>query len=172
MIVEFQGKRPLIDETAFIAGNVTLIGDVVIGAGANIWFNSLLRGDVNAIRVGAGCNIQDGCILHVSRDRFSLTLEADVVLGHRVTVHGCRIGQGAMIGIGAIVLDGASVGEEAIVGAGAVVAPGSVVPPRTLVLGTPAKPVRELTPKDREMVSRIRGSYRSLVEAYRGIPWG
>ena len=77
-----------------------------------------------------------------------------------------------MIGIGAIVLDGASVGEEAIVGAGAVVAPGSVVPPRTLVLGTPAKPVRELTPKDREMVSRIRGSYRSLVEAYRGIPWG
>ena len=171
MIVAFQGKHPRIHETAFVAGDVIIIGDVEIGAGVNIWFHSLLRGDVNSIRVGAGCNIQDGSILHVGRDRFPLILEEDVVMGHRVTVHGCRIGRGAMVGIGAIVLDGASIGEEALVGAGAVVPPGAVVPARSLVLGAPAKPVRELTERDLAMIHRTRENYRSLMEIYRGIPF-
>jgi carbonic anhydrase/acetyltransferase-like protein (isoleucine patch superfamily) len=170
MILDFQGKRPNVDKTAFIAENALVIGDVVIGAGTNIWFYCLLRGDTNAIRVGAGCNIQDACILHAAKDRFLLVLEEDVVLGHRVTAHGCHIGRGAQIGIGATVLNGARIGEEAIVGAGSVVTSGSVIPPRTLALGTPARPTRELTEKDFAMIRRTRESYRALMAVYKEIP--
>ncbi len=168
MILDFQGKQPRIDSTAFIAPNALIIGDVELGAGANVWFFCLLRGDVNSIRIGSGCNIQDGSILHVARDRFPTVLEADVILGHRVTAHGCHIGRGALIGIGALVLNGARVGEEAIVGAGAVVTQGAVIPPRTLALGMPAKPVRDLTEADYAMMKRIRASYRDLTQTYQG----
>jgi carbonic anhydrase/acetyltransferase-like protein (isoleucine patch superfamily) len=166
MILDFQGKRPKYDATVFIARNATVIGDVELGSETNVWFYSLLRGDVNTIRVGAGCTIQDACILHVGRDLFPLDLEDEVVLGHRVTVHGCRIGRGAMIGIGATVLNGVRVGEGAIIGAGAVVTPGTVIPPRMLALGIPAKPVRELAEKDFAMIRRTRESYRNLMAIY------
>ena len=168
MILDFQGKHPRIDPTAFVAPNSLIIGDVDLGEGANVWFFCLLRGDVNSIRVGAGCNIQDGCILHAARDRFPTVLEADVILGHRVTAHGCDIGRGALIGMGAMVLNGARVGEESIVGAGAVVTPGTVIPPRTLALGIPAKPVRDLIDGDFSMMNRTRESYRDLMTAYEG----
>jgi carbonic anhydrase/acetyltransferase-like protein (isoleucine patch superfamily) len=172
MILDFQGKRPKFDATVFIAPNATVIGDVELGPQTNVWFYCLLRGDVNAIRVGAGCNIQDGCILHVGRDHFPLDLEDDVILGHRATVHGCHIGRGAMIGIGATVLNGAQIGEEAIVGAGAVVTPGSIIPPRVLALGIPAKPARELAEKDFAALRRIRESYRNLMAIYMSMPDG
>jgi carbonic anhydrase/acetyltransferase-like protein (isoleucine patch superfamily) len=167
MILEFQGKRPRFDNTVFIAQNATVIGDVELGTGANVWFYSLLRGDANTIRIGADCNIQDGCILHADTGPFALDLEDGVVLGHRVTVHGCRIGRGAMIGMGATVLNGARIGEEAIVGAGAVVSPGTVIPPRMLALGIPAKPVRALGEKDFAMILHTRENYRNLMEIYR-----
>lgn len=166
MILDFQGKHPKFDDTVFIAPNATVIGDVEIGSETNIWFYSLLRGDVNAIRVGARCNIQDGCILHVGSLRFPLTLEDDIILGHRVTVHGCTIERGTMIGIGATVLNGARVGAEAIVGAGAVVTPGSVIPPRVLALGIPAKPARDLGDKDFATLRRIREGYQDLMKIY------
>jgi carbonic anhydrase/acetyltransferase-like protein (isoleucine patch superfamily) len=170
MILDFQGKRPKFDDTVYIAPNATIIGDVELGPGTNVWFYSLVRGDVNSIRVGAGCNIQDGCILHVASDRFSLFLDDEVVLGHRATVHGCHIERGAMIGIGATVLNGARVGEEAIIGAGAVVSPGSIIPPRMLALGIPAKPVRELTEKDIAMIGFIREKYRNMTAIYMNMP--
>ena len=167
MIMDFQGKRPQYDSTVFIAGNATVIGDVEIGSQSNIWFYSLLRGDVNAIRIGERCSIQDGCILHVASERFPLLLEADVVLGHRATVHGCRIGRGSMIGIGASVLNGAVVGEEALVGAGAVVSPGTIIPPRVLALGIPAKPFRDLMETDLAMIRRIGDRYLQLMTVYK-----
>jgi carbonic anhydrase/acetyltransferase-like protein (isoleucine patch superfamily) len=170
MILDFKGIRPKIDPTVFIADNALVIGDVELGAKANIWFFSLVRGDVNPIRVGARCNIQDACILHVASHGFPLVLEEDVVLGHRVTVHGCHIARGAFIGIGAIILNGARIGEEAIVGAGSVVTPGTVIPPRSLALGTPAKVVRELTEKDFAMMHRTRNNYLDLMEIYKNIP--
>ncbi len=166
MILAFEGKHPRVDPTAFIAENSMVIGDVELGEGTNVWFFCLLRGDVNSITVGAGCNIQDGCILHVGSDHFPLVLDPDVVLGHRVTAHGCHIGRGALIGIGATVLNGARIGEEAIVGAGSVVTTGSVIPPRTLALGTPAKPVRDLAERDFAMVKRTRGNYNNLMQIY------
>jgi carbonic anhydrase/acetyltransferase-like protein (isoleucine patch superfamily) len=131
MIVSFQGKFPKVDPTAFVAENAMVIGDVEIRAGANIWFNCIVRGDVNAIRIGSNCSIQDACVLHVEREFHPLLIEDDVVLGHRVVAHGCKIRRGALIGIGAIVLNGAEIGEESIVGAGSVVTSNTVIPPRT-----------------------------------------
>jgi carbonic anhydrase/acetyltransferase-like protein (isoleucine patch superfamily) len=168
MILDFKGEKPKIDSRVFIADNAVVIGNVEIGAGANVWFYTLIRGDVNYIRIGSGCNIQDGCILHVARDHYPTILEEDVVLGHRVTAHGCYIERGALIGIGASVLNGARIGKEAIVGAGAVVTPRSVIPPRTLALGTPARPVREITQKDLDMIRQTRESYQELMGIYGG----
>lgn len=168
MIIEFQGKYPKLDPTVFVAENAVIIGDVEIGAGANIWFHSIVRGDVNSIRIGSNCNIQDACVLHVVKDLHPLILEDEVVLGHRVVVHGCRIKRGSLIGIGAIVLNGAEIGEESIVGAGSLVTPQTIIPPRTLALGSPAKPVRSLNEKDLLMIQRTLGNYQRLKEIYQG----
>lgn len=169
MVIEFKGKYPKIDPTAFIAENAMVIGDVEIEANANIWFSSIVRGDLNSIRIGSNCNIQDGCILHVVKDLYPVILEDDVALGHRVVIHGCRVGRGSLIGIGAIVLDGAVIGEESVVGAGAVVAPKSIIPPRSIVMGTPAKVVRTLNDDDIEMIKGIIQDYLYLKEVYRDL---
>ena len=105
----------------------------------------MVRGDVHRIRVGSRSNLQDGCVLHVTRDRFACVLGDEVTVGHRAVVHGCRVGDGALIGIGAIVLDGAEVGAGALIGAGSVVTPGTEIPARWVAVGIPARPVRELS---------------------------
>jgi len=143
-VLPFHGVRPKIDPTAWVAPGAVVVGDVTLAADVSVWYGCVLRGDVNAIRIGARSNVQDGSVLHVTRDRFNTEVGEDVTIGHRAVVHGCRIGDGALIGIGAIVLDGAEVGEGALVGAGAVVTPGKVIPPRSLVVGTPARVVRVL----------------------------
>lgn len=167
MVVKINRKSPLVDSSAFIAENAMIIGDVEIGPRASIWFYCIVRGDTNYIRIGSNCNIQDSCVLHVVKDQYPVVLEDDVVLGHRVVVHGCRIGRGSLIGIGAIVLDGAEIGEESIIGAGSVVSPKTIIPPRTLAMGTPARVIRQLNDAD---ISKIRGitqEYLELMETYR-----
>ena len=166
MIIPFEGKIPKVDPTAFIADTAMVIGDVEIEAGANIWFQSIVRGDVNTIRIGSNCNVQDACVLHVEKEFHPLIIEDEVVLGHRVVAHGCTIRRGALIGIGAIVLNGAVVGEESIVGAGSVVTPNSVIPPRTLALGSPAKPIRSLDEEDLSMIRQTCRNYQSLTAIY------
>jgi carbonic anhydrase/acetyltransferase-like protein (isoleucine patch superfamily) len=166
MIMEFNGKVPKLDGTVFVADSALVIGDVEIGARSNIWFNTIVRGDVNIIRIGSDVNVQDACILHVEKDLHPLFIEDGVALGHRAVVHGCRVKRGSLIGIGAIVLNGAEIGEESIVGAGAVVTPNTIIPPRTLALGTPAKPVRALGEKDLQMIQRTIGNYQDLKEIY------
>lgn len=141
----FAGVWPRIHPDAWIAPGAVVVGDVEIGAESSLWYGSVLRGDVHGIRVGARSNLQDGCILHVTRDRFACVLGDEVTVGHRAVVHGCRVGDGALIGIGAIVLDGAEVGAGALIGAGSVVTPGTAIPERWVALGIPARPVRELT---------------------------
>lgn len=170
MIVGFQGKYPKIDPTAFIAENAMVIGDVEIGAESNIWFYSILRGDMNYIRIGSNVNIQDGCVLHIDKKFYPLVIEDEVALGHRVVAHGCKIRRGSLIGIGAILLNGAEIGEESIVGAGSVVTPGAIIPPRTLALGAPAKPIRPLNEKDLKMIKDTLQDYQELKEIYRTSP--
>jgi len=170
MTGNFKGIYPKVDPTAFIAENATIIGDVEIGPGTSIWFHCVVRGDLNYIRIGSNCSIQDGCILHVDKDLYPLIVGDDVVLGHRVVIHGCKIGRGSLIGIDSIVLNGAEVGEESIVGAGSVVTPNSVIPPRALALGSPAKPVRPLAEKDLRMIQDTLQDYENLRRFYQSFP--
>ena len=164
--MDFKGIYPKVDPTVFITENAMVVGDVEIGPGTSIWFHCVIRGDMNYIRIGSNCSIQDACILHVDKDLHPLLIGDGVVLGHRVVVHGCKIGKGSLIGIGAIVLNGAVIGEESIVGAGSVVTPNTVIPPRTLALGSPAKPVRPLTEKDLQMIRDTLQNYEELKRFY------
>ncbi len=166
MILPFKEKHPKIDATAFVAENAMIIGDVEIGPGSNIWFYSVVRGDMNYIRIGSNVNIQDACVLHIDKKLYPLFIEDDVVLGHRVVAHGCTIRRGSLIGIGAILLNGSEIGEESIVGAGSVVTPGTIIPPRTLALGAPARPIRPLNGKDLEMIQNTHQDYQELKEIY------
>jgi carbonic anhydrase/acetyltransferase-like protein (isoleucine patch superfamily) len=148
---------PRIDPSAWIAPGACVVGDVELGPDTSVWYGAVLRGDVERISIGARTNLQDQCTVHVTRDRFPTRIGEDVTVGHRAVVHGCTVGDGALIGIGAIVLDGAAVGEGALVGAGAVVTPGMVIAPGVLVMGVPARVVRDLSQAEREeQVQRAR----------------
>lgn len=135
---------PDIDPEAFVADGARITGDVVMAAGSSAWYNAVLRGDVNAIRIGDGANLQDNVSVHVDAGH-PCTVGARVSVGHNAVVHGCEIGDGSLIGMGAVVLSGAVIGAQTLVAAGAVVLEGAVVPPRSLVAGVPAKVRRELT---------------------------
>src|SRR5919106_3417857 len=121
MIGPFKGTEPQIHPSAFIAEDVIVIGDVEIGENASIWFGSILRGDVNYIRIGARTNIQDGSIVHVTSNDFPTILENDITVGHRVTLHGCYVETGCLIGIGSILLDGVRIGRDSLVAPGCLV---------------------------------------------------
>jgi carbonic anhydrase/acetyltransferase-like protein (isoleucine patch superfamily) len=169
MVRPYRGVRPRIDPTAWVAPSAMVVGDVEIGRDSSIWYGTLLRGDVNRIRVGERTNVQDLCVLHVTADRFPCEIGDEVTVGHRAVVHGCSVGDGAMIGIGAIVLDGARVEEDAWVAAGALVPPGAVVAAGTLVQGVPARQTRTLDPKEcdaqRERTLRYVETARHHAEA-------
>jgi carbonic anhydrase/acetyltransferase-like protein (isoleucine patch superfamily) len=153
MITSFEGKTPKISENAYVAPGVVIIGEVEIAAESSIWFNSVLRADINSIQIGEKTNIQDGCMLHVTK-RHPLRVGSRVTVGHGAILHACDIGDDCLIAMGAIVLDGAVVEANCLVGAGAVVPPGMVVKAGSLVLGSPAKVIRQLTADDKERIQK------------------
>jgi carbonic anhydrase/acetyltransferase-like protein (isoleucine patch superfamily) len=148
MIRSYQGRMPQIAAGCYVDISAQLIGDVTLGENASIWMNAVLRGDVNAIRVGANSNVQDCSVLHGQLNQYPVIVGDWVTIGHNVTVHGCIVEDGALIGIGAAVLNGARIGEGAIIAAGALVPERTIVPPRTMWAGVPAKQRRELTDAD------------------------
>jgi carbonic anhydrase/acetyltransferase-like protein (isoleucine patch superfamily) len=167
MIKAFNNISPRIHETAFIAENAVIIGDVEIGTEASIWYNCVLRGDVNFIRIGGGSNIQDGTIIHVSREaELATVIEEEVTVGHSATIHGCRIEKGSLIGIGATILDGARIGKYSLIAAGSLVTPNTQIPERSFVLGSPARVKRELTEAEVENIQRFWRNYVTLSAAY------
>ena len=166
MIKSFQNFSPKIHESAFVADDAIIIGAVEIGAESSVWFGSILRGDVNHIRIGARTNVQDGSIIHVSRKTHSTILEDEVTLGHRVTLHGCHIETGCLIGIGAIILDGVRVGKNSLVAAGSLITPNTQIPPRSLVMGSPAKVKRELGDDEVKDLEKFWRNYVSLSRIY------
>ena len=167
MIRAFQGTKPKIDSSAFIAESAVIIGDVEIGAKSSIWYNCVLRGDVNFIRIGARSNIQDLSMPHVTHKKgpedpgAPLIVGNDVTVGHSVTLHGCTLQDGCFIGMQAIVMDKAVVGEGALVGARALVTEGTYVTPHTLWVGAPARYKRDLTPEE---IARLKQSPKNYVK--------
>ena len=153
MIKGYQGIEPKIDETAFIAEGVDVIGKVNIGKNANIWYGSVLRADDNYITVGENTNIQDGSVVHIS-EGYPTIIGNNVTIGHKAIIHGCEIGDNTLIGMGSIVLDGAKVGEFTLLGAGSLVPPGKEIPSGVLAMGSPAKVIRELSEQEKENLTR------------------
>lgn len=158
MFYRYKNHVPQVHETAFVADGAKIIGNVKIGAYSNIWYNAVLRGDEGPIEIGNQVSIQENVTCHLY-EGFPLIVEDDVIVGHNAIIHGCHIKKGALIGMGATVLDGAVIGENSIIGANALVPSGKVIPPNSLVLGSPAKVVREINDKDRELL-------RMSVETY------
>jgi carbonic anhydrase/acetyltransferase-like protein (isoleucine patch superfamily) len=167
MIKAFQNLQPKIHETAFVAENAVIIGDVEIGAESSVWYGSILRGDVNFIRIGERTNIQDASVIHVSSKTHPTVLEDEITVGHRVTLHGCYIETGCLIGIGAIILDGARVGGGSLVAAGSLVTPNTKIPENSLVMGSPAKVKRELSADEIKDLERFWRNYVTLSRIYK-----
>ncbi len=172
MILPHHGKWPVIHETAWIAPSADLIGEVEIGAHSSIWFQVVVRGDVNPIKIGARTNIQDHSLLHVTRRVSPLNIGDEVTVGHRATLHGCTIGNRVLVGMGAIVLDDAVIGDDCIVGAGALVTKGTVVPAGSLVVGAPAKVTRMLKPEELEFLKKSAANYVADSSEYRAYVQG
>lgn len=137
MIIDYKNHTPKISDSAFIAPNATIIGDVEIGDNSSVFFGTVVRGDIAPVRIGNNTNVQDLSVLHQTPG-LPLTLEDDVTIGHKVTLHSCTVKKGALVGMDSIVLDEAVIGENAFVGAGSLVTGGTVIPPNTLAFGRPA----------------------------------
>jgi carbonic anhydrase/acetyltransferase-like protein (isoleucine patch superfamily) len=167
MIRPYKGVHPKIHPTVFIDESAVVIGDVEIGEYSSIWFNSVVRGDVNYIRIGKRTNVQDLCMLHVTRGTHPLIIGDGITVGHSVTLHGCTVQTGCLIGMGSTILDGAVIGEESLVAAGSLVTERMVVPPRTLVMGSPAKTKRDLTGKEIERLRQSAQNYVDDARSYR-----
>jgi carbonic anhydrase/acetyltransferase-like protein (isoleucine patch superfamily) len=167
MILPYRDAAPRLASDVYVHASAHVIGDVEIGPASSVWIQAVIRADVERVRIGSRTNVQDHATIHVTHDRWPTILGDGVTVGHRVVLHGCTVGDYALIGIGAIVLDGAEVGAEALVGAGALVAPGSKIPPRTLVLGSPAKPVRDLNADEIARLHRSAELYVGYAKSYR-----
>jgi carbonic anhydrase/acetyltransferase-like protein (isoleucine patch superfamily) len=171
--LSFGGKAPRIDPSAFVAPGARLIGDVEIGPEASVWYNCVLRGDVNRIRIGARTNIQDGSVIHVDSPKegheagHATIIGADVLIGHLAMVHGCILHDGAFVGLGAIVMDGCEIEGDAMLAAGAMLTPGRRIPSGQLWAGRPAKYVRDLRAEDLEGMRMGVSHYVELARMHR-----
>lgn len=145
---------------AFIAPNATVVGDVTLGENASVWYGAVIRGDMGAISIGAGSNVQDNCVIHEK-----VTIGKDCTVGHGAIVHGCTVGDRCLIGMGAVILNGAVLGDDCLVGAGALVTGKINAPAGSLVLGSPAKVVRPVTEKEKEATMEDARQYIALAKA-------
>ncbi len=161
MLIAHDGRNPEIAADAFIEESARVIGEVTIGSLSSVWFNVVIRGDVNRIRIGCRTNVQDGSVIHVTHRTHPTVIGDDVTIGHNVTLHGCTVKNRCLIGMGSLILDGAIIGEDAMIAAGSLVTPGTEIPPRTLAMGSPAKPRRDLTEDE---IAHLRQSAQNYVD--------
>ena len=165
-IYELDGAAPCIADSAWVADSAQVIGKVELAEDASIWFGAVIRGDMETIRIGRRTNIQDASVLHTDVGK-PLTIGDDVTVGHQVMLHGCTIGDGSLIGIGAVVLNGAKIGKGCLVGAGSLVTEGKEFPDGSMILGSPAKVVRQLTPEQLEGLRLSAQHYVSNARRFR-----
>jgi len=166
-VVPYGEHVPRLEGGVFVAEGAQVIGDVVLGEHASVWFNTVVRGDVHRIRIGARTNVQDLGMCHVSSGTWPLVIGADVTIGHRAIVHGCTIGDRVLVGMGAIVLDGAVLEDDVLLGAGALVTPGTRIPSGVLAVGQPARPKRPLTAEERASLLASAAHYVRAAHSYR-----
>ena len=166
MIYELDGIAPQIAPDAWVAPDANLIGRVVLEAAASVWFGCTLRGDNEEIRVGAGSNVQENCVLHTDMG-YPLVIGADCTIGHKAMLHGCTIGAGSLIGMGATVLNGARIGRGCLIGAGALITEGKEIPDGSLVMGAPGKVVRLLDDAARAKLLQSAENYRANAARFR-----
>lgn len=167
LIGGFRGKFPKIHPSAFICEGAKIIGEVEIGENCSVWYNAVIRGDVNYIKIGARSNIQDLAMLHVTNKKFPLDIASDVTIAHSVALHGCSISERVLVGIGAIVLDGAKINSDSMIAAGALIREGYEVPSGVLMAGVPAKPVRDLTENEMLKLKNSSQNYMRYIEEYK-----
>tara|TARA_B100000745_G_C19932431_1_gene314033 strand:+ start:91 stop:615 length:525 start_codon:yes stop_codon:yes gene_type:complete len=165
IIKTFRGKKPSIAPDAFVAENATVIGDVKLGQKASVWYGAVLRGDSDSIRIGDETNIQDNAVIHVDPG-FPVTIGKACIVGHLALVHGAIIENNVLVGMHSTILNGAHIGEFSIIGASALVTANTIIPPNSLVLGSPAKVVKQLTNKQIEHIKRNAEAYVSLSRDY------
>ncbi|WP_331774182.1 gamma carbonic anhydrase family protein [Sulfurospirillum sp. 1612] len=173
MILEYQGMKPKLAEGVFIAPSADLIGDLRIGAQSSIWFGCVIRADIHSIYIGANTNIQDLSMIHVDHytkedksDGHPTYIGDDVTIGHRVMLHGCTIGNACLIGMSTTILDGAVIGTESIVGAGSLITKNKIFPPRSLIMGAPAKVIRELREDEIQSIYESAQNYQHYKNTY------
>lgn len=162
----FDGKRPRLGRGVFLAETCAVIGEVEIGDESSIWYGTVVRGDVMAIRIGARTSIQDGTVIHVTSGVSGTAIGDDCTIGHAAIIHACTIEDACLIGMGAIILDGARIGRGSFVGAGALVTPGTDIPPGSFVLGAPARVKRPVSEKEREQIDYGAKHYVELARGY------
>ena len=168
LIKSVRGFTPQIGENVYLADNATIIGDVIIGDDCSIWFNTVLRGDVNSIRIGNRVNIQDGTVIHTLYEKSVTEIGDDVSVGHNVTIHGARIEDGALIGMGSVILDHAVIGEGALIAAGSVVLSETIVEPGGIYGGAPAKFIKKIDlEQSREINQKIAKNYLMYSQWYK-----
>lgn len=165
---KFLSAKPRVETAAFVARNATIIGDVRLGQGSSVFYGAVLRGDIETIRVGEGTNVQDGCIIHLADD-LGATVGAYCTIGHAAIIHACTIGDLCLVGMKAVILDGAQVGDECLIGAGSLVTSRTKIPPRSLVIGSPAKIVRQLTDAEILFLRASADKYISVARAHAAL---
>jgi carbonic anhydrase/acetyltransferase-like protein (isoleucine patch superfamily) len=166
MIRRYQGVLPVVPASCYVDISAQVIGDVVLGEQASIWMNAVVRGDVNAIRIGARSNVQDCAVLHGMRHLYPVIVGEMVTIGHNATVHGCVLEDAVLVGIGATVLNNARIGEGSIIAAGAVIPEGTVIAPNSLVAGVPGGVKRTLGEADRALILRYAQNYLDYTAVY------
>ncbi len=166
MFYKYQGKTPSVHSSAYIAPSVILVGEVEIAAGASVWFNTVVRGDINSIRIGENSNIQDACVLHVTNEE-RVVIGDRVTVGHSVVIHGCVIESDCLIGMRAVILDGAIIRRNSIIAAGTVIPPHAEIPENSLVMGVPGKVVRQLNDEERLRMEKNWQAYVEYSEVYK-----
>ncbi|MDD5361537.1 MAG: gamma carbonic anhydrase family protein [Ignavibacteria bacterium] len=167
MILSYMGIKPQIHESVFICEGAQVIGDVIIGKDSSLWFNTVIRGDVNYIRIGERTNVQDGSVLHTTYKKYPLFIGNDVTIGHGALIHGCNIKDMTLIGMGAILLDDCEINSNSFIAAGTLVKEHFKVPEGVLVAGTPGKIIRDLTEVEISKIKRSSENYQMYVKNYK-----
>lgn len=166
-VIPYRGIAPQLADEVYLAGGSFIIGDVVIGRGSSVWFNTVIRGDVNTIRIGSYTNIQDGSMVHVQPRLHPVVIGDRVTIGHHAIIHGCTIGDNCLIGMGAIIMNGCTIGDNCIIGAGTLLPENKVIPANSLVTGSPGRILRAVSPEHIQMLRDSSVHYYELSLSYK-----